>query len=218
MLWCSLSWCLGAVFPFSWEAGLAGRKEGVVWDVAAYGIQGLQRPLRLLFGGICNGVTCPGEGAWSSHLGALHPGRQQPRYVVPLDVVWGSDSPCLEDSRGALLLPCVCSGLSSGLQPSCCCADVNISLVIFPARVCPTKISSAPCFQHMDLSVPEFCPWALSHNWATSWTSDVSFPHAWADVPIFGSRWGLRSSLGSLLQLKLIQLYLEVAVLWIAQM
>lgn len=28
MLWCSLSWCLGAVFPFSWEAGLAGRKEG----------------------------------------------------------------------------------------------------------------------------------------------------------------------------------------------
>lgn len=70
-----------------------------------------------------------------------------------------------------------------------------------------------PCFQHMALSIPGFCPWALSHNWAMSWTSDVSFPHAGVDASIFGSRQSLRSSLGNLLLLKVMWLYLDVAVL-----
>lgn len=42
MLWSPLSHYLGAVFPFSWEAGIAGRKEGVVWDVAVCRIQRLE--------------------------------------------------------------------------------------------------------------------------------------------------------------------------------
>ena len=52
------------------------------------------------------------------------------------------------------------------------------------------------------------CPWALPRDWAMCWTSVVSFPHTGADVPIFSSRWGLRSYLGSFLQLKQIRLCL----------
>lgn len=58
------------------------------------------------------------------------------------------------------------------------------------------------CFQHTALSIPGFCPWALSHNWAMSWTSDVSFPCAGVGTSIFGPRESLRSSLGNLLLLK----------------
>lgn len=37
-----------------------------------------------------------------------------------------------------------------------------------------------PCFQHMALSIPGFCPWALSHNWAMSWTSDCLLSPCWS--------------------------------------
>lgn len=85
----------------------------------------------------------------------------------------------------------------SGLQPARgLCRD----------QLCP------PLSAH-GFSASGVCPWALSHSWAVSWASDVSFPHAGADAPVFGSRQGLRSSLGSLLQLKLIRRYLEMAVL-----
>lgn len=167
----------------------------------------------ILLGSACGGGTCPAEGARSPHLGAPHPGRQRPRNAVPSDVVWAQTFPRLENSSGALPLPSVCSGLSAGLQPSCCCADANVCPLIFPASVCTTEICSAPCSQHSFIC-PRILLRALACSWATSWPSDVSSPHAGVDASIFGSRQGLRSSLGSFL--KLIRLYQEMAVLWIA--
>lgn len=196
---CTVSCNLRAVFLLlgGW-ACWKEKKERVVWL-----LQCLEASES--FGSSCNGITCPGEGAWSSHLGAPQPRRQWLRHAVPLDVVWGSGTARLENSRGALLLPSVCSSLSPGLCPSCCCADADIYLLILPARVCTTSTGSAPAFStrlYQTLSIPGFCPWVLSHNWAMSWTSDVSFPYAGVGTSIFGPRESLRSSLGNLLLLK----------------
>lgn len=128
-------------FPSPGRLGLleGKKKERVVWL-----LQCLEASES--FGSSCNGITCPGEGAWSSHLGAPQPRRQWLRHVVPLDVVWGSGTARVENSRGALLLPSVCSSLSPGLCPSCCCADADICLLILSARVCTTSTGSAPAF------------------------------------------------------------------------
>lgn len=157
----------------------------------------------------------PSRGSQEPTLGCSPPREAAAQECGALRCGLGSDSPRLENSSGALPLPSVCSGLSAGLQPSCCCADANVCPMIFPASVCATKICSAPCSQH-SVICPCVLPWALSCSWALSWPSDVSFPHAGVDASIFGSRQGLRSSLGSCLQLKLIRLYWDMAVLWIA--
>lgn len=74
----------------------------------------------------------------------------------------------------------------------------------------PGPIAAAPA-----LSTRVWLSLSFGSQWATSWPSDGSFCHAWAEASVLGSRQALRSCLGSLLQLKLIGLCLEMAVLWL---
>lgn len=88
--------------------------------------------------------------------------------------------PGLGRQQRSPVLPPVCSGLSPGLQPSCCCADVNV-----PLELCPTSGSSASA---LSLYLPlGFAPGLCL---ATEPCPDVSFPHA---GQTFGSRQGSRS-------------------------
>lgn len=87
----------------------------------------------------------------------------------------------------------------SGLQP----ARGLCRQEYFCAGGCPTAISPAPRFRHT-VSVSGFAP-------GLCLTAGPCPGHLMS--PVFGSRQGLRSSLGSLLQLKLIRRYLQMAVL-----
>lgn len=206
---CTVSCNLKAVFPLlgGWACWKEERRG---W----FGCCSAWKPPES-FGSSCNGITCPGEGAWSSHLGAPQPRRQWLRHAVPLDVVWGSGTAWVENSRGALLLPSVCSSLSPGLCPSCCCVDADICLLILPARVCTTSTGSAPAFSTWLYQSLGFAPGLCLTTGPCPGHLIVSFPHAGVDASIFGSRQSLRSSLGNLLLLKVMWLYLDVAVLWI---
>lgn len=127
------------------------------------------RPLSL-FGGVCSGVTCPGEGAWSSHL--VLPARgQRLRSAVPSELGRGSAFP-FPFPRAAEELgrfpPPALAGLWAPARPRFVQAGILL------CRGLPHRDQLCPPLSAHGFSVSGVCPWALSHSWAVSWASDVS--------------------------------------------
>lgn len=166
-LWCPDSGCVGAVFPLlggwpCWRRGGGG--------LGCFPGSRPWRPLSL-FGGVCSGVTCPGEGAWSSHL--VLPARDSGS-GVRCPQSWAGAQPFLSPfpfPRAAEELgrfpPPALAGLWAPARSRFVQAGIFLCRRLPHCdQPCPPLSAHGFCLR--------VCPWALSHSWAVSWASDVS--------------------------------------------